>query len=281
MRSKFNDLRGTGVNSGDRPHRPAHEREISISRDHIYEKCPVMARAERYRGRKAGPCEAKVQARLSEIGVQDSLTGTLGQQYLVGLGLGFYASSPALRYVPQGDDKGVLVALITNTNTRRVQCYQTTSICLNPRTGKVTKARETDGRPATLLAEGFSPTHGAILLDSDNEPTDLVIGIDMESAASAGILFNLPALAIISARNLLRLKLSPSVRRVLVAIDTDPDSDALGFAKNARDRWTWNGLTKVEIHRPDLPPGVDKGTFNDTLLEMDAPEQGLSDAHYA
>ena len=80
----------------------------------------------------------------------------------------------------------------------------------------------------------------------------------MESSASAGLIFGLPAWAALSAGNLEALVLPLEVRRVVIAVDHDrPGRDA---AAVAQQRWLAEGRT-VRLAMPDAP-GAD---FNDVV----------------
>ena len=94
---------------------------------------------------------------------------------------------------------------------------------------------------------------------------DLVIGEGVESAASAGLLLNLPAWAALSAGNLAKgLILPASVRHVIIAADNDPRArnghwPGQEAAQAAQARWRAEGRA-VRIAMPDR-----RGDFNDVL----------------
>jgi putative DNA primase/helicase len=98
---------------------------------------------------------------------------------------------------------------------------------------------------------------GAIRLQ---EPTDsLVIGEGIETSASAGVLCGLPAWAAVSAGNLPRIALPPTVRRVVIACDHDEPGKRA--AQAAARRWAREGR-EVRIKLPNQ----EHEDFNDILL---------------
>ena len=85
----------------------------------------------------------------------------------------------------------------------------------------------------------------------------LVIGEEIETSISAGLMMGAPAWAAISAPNLeFKLKLPASIKEIVVA--ADHDGPGLKAAKAALARWRAEGRT-VKIARPQTP-GAD---FND------------------
>jgi len=106
-----------------------------------------------------------------------------------------------------------------------------------------------DGRKAALdpARATLGPVCGAALQLDPSGP-ELAIGEGMESSASAGMIFGLPAWAALSADNLAALVLPLEVRRVLIAVDHDkPGREA---ADKAKQRWLAEGRT-VRLAMPD------------------------------
>jgi putative DNA primase/helicase len=90
---------------------------------------------------------------------------------------------------------------------------------------------------------------------------ELVVGEGIETGASAGLLFGLPAWAAISAGNLARsLLLPPEVRSIVIAVDCDEEGQGQRAAREAWLRWTAEGRT-VRAATPDAV-----GDFNDLLM---------------
>jgi phage/plasmid primase-like uncharacterized protein len=93
------------------------------------------------------------------------------------------------------------------------------------------------------------------------EAGELVIAEGIETAASAGLLLDLPAWAAISAGNLAHgLVLPTTIRKVMIAADSDPAGEDAADA--AWRRWRADGCT-VRIVTPD----IDNKDFNDIARE--------------
>jgi phage/plasmid primase-like uncharacterized protein len=166
--------------------------------------------------------------------------GTPAAAYLAGRGLPALAASSALKFVsscphPNGAKLPAMVALFTDAAGNPTGIHRTFIRADGAGKAAVEPAKATLGgtwgsaiRLAPLAAE-------------------IVVGEGIESAASAGLIFGLPAWAAFSAGNLgVGLILPSMVRRVVVAADNDPP-DRFGrhpgqdAAKTASERWAAEG----------------------------------------
>ena len=202
--------------------------------------------------------EAKARERKQEAALRlwrgsEPVSGTLAARYLTLRGIGFLATSTALRFRPdchhpEGGRLPAMVALVTNVANEPLAAHRTYL------------AR--DGSKATVEPPKASlgPIWGgAVRLDPI--AAELVIGEGIESSASAGQLLDLPAWAAVSAGNLAQgLHLPPAVRSVVIAADPDPAGERA--ARDAALRWSREGR-RVRIARPDRD-GCD---FNDLIRE--------------
>ena len=188
-------------------------------------------------------------------------SGTLADIYLRSRGLDGLAGSLALRFRPdcphlEGGKYPALVAAVQDAAGKHIAIHRTYL------------SRDGSGKakvepPKASLGPVWG---GAVRLDP--LAMEIVVGEGIESAASAGRLFGLPAWAALSAGNLRKgLVLPPEVRSVVIAADADeptirglrPGQDA---ARAASLRWLAEGR-KVRIAVPDRV-GAD---FNDLLVE--------------
>ncbi len=174
-------------------------------------------------------------------------------RYLISRGLAHLIGCPALRYRgdcphPEGGRLPAMVAEVLDMAGRPIAAHRT---YLTPAGAKAA---------ADPVKASLGPVWGgAVRLDP--AAPELVIGEGIETAASAGLLLQLPAWAAISAGNLARgLVLPPEVRAVVIA--ADPDQAGIAAAAAASTRWQAEGR-RVRIATPDVP-GRD---FNDVLQE--------------
>jgi putative DNA primase/helicase len=122
-----------------------------------------------------------------------------------------------------------------------------------------------DGKANLEPKERQRQTHGCIsgnairLMDHDaNQP--LIIAEGVETALSAAMIFNVPAWAAISAGNIRKLELPPTVREVIIAADHDVNGCSQRNAIAAEQRWQAQGRA-VTIK---VPPAAGSD-FNDVL----------------
>ena len=168
--------------------------------------------------------------------------GTLAETYLARRGIGHAATSSALRFQadcphPGGTRLPALVSAVRN-GAGAVVAVQRTYLASDGLKAAVDPARATLG-----------PVWGAAVQLNPCGP-ELAVGEGMESSASAGLIFGLPAWAALSAGNLAALVLPLEVRRVLIAVDYDrPGRDA---AAVAQQRWLAEGRT-VRLAMPNTP----------------------------
>ena len=168
--------------------------------------------------------------------------GTLAETYLARRGIGHVAPSSALRFQadcphPGGTRLPALVSAV-RSGAGALVAVQRTYLASDGRKAALDPARATLG-----------PVCGAALQLDPSGP-ELAIGEGMESSASAGMIFGLPAWAALSADNLAALVLPLEVRRVLIAVDHDkPGREA---ADKAKQRWLAEGRT-VRLAMPDTP----------------------------
>jgi phage/plasmid primase-like uncharacterized protein len=112
----------------------------------------------------------------------------------------------------------------------------------------------------------LGPIAGAVIRLAEPQPgKPLAIGEGIETAASAGLILGAPSWAAISAGNLSRIELPPSVIELVIAAD----SDAVGQreAERAAQRWQAEGR-RVRIAEPNTA----STDFNDLLQRIGAPE---------
>ena len=168
--------------------------------------------------------------------------GTLAETYLARRGIGHVATSSALRFQadcahPGGTRHPALVSAVRN-GAGAVVAVQRTYLASDGRKAALDPARATLG-----------PVWG-LAVQLDQCGPELAIGEGMESSASAGLIYSLPAWAALSAGNLAALVLPLEVRRVLIAVDHDkPGREA---ADKAKQRWLAEGRT-VRLAMPDTP----------------------------
>jgi len=184
------------------------------------------------------------------------IAGTAAERYLAARGLADF-TSPALRFlpehrhVPSGTTWPALLAAVTHPLTGELRAVHRTYLARDGR-GKA---------PVEPAKMTLGPIASAVIRLSEPEPgRPLVIAEGIETAASAGLILKAPAWAAISAGNLSRIELPPSVREVVIASDNDPVGQR--EAERAARRWQAEGRT-VHIAVPD-EPGQD---FNDLLLQ--------------
>lgn len=184
---------------------------------------------------------------------------TPARLYLVSRGLGHLATSPALRWRPDcshpegaGSRYPAMVALVSDGFDKPCAVHRTYINAQGCKSG-VTPAKASHG---PLL-------DGAIRLAEAGR--ELVIGEGIETAASAGLLMNLPAWAAVAAGHMAYVALPVVVRHVIIA--ADPDGPGREAARRAARRWHEQGR-KVTIATPDQP-GKD---FSDILMAKLAAE---------
>lgn len=205
--------------------------------------------------RKLSPSEATAAALAIWNGSRQAL-GSPAAVYLAERGLAHITNRPVLQFrrdCRHPDERGFwpsLVALVTDVNDRPLAVHRTYL-----RADGTWKAQIPVPRASKGPIWG-----GAIRLDPVSP--ELVIGEGLETAASAGLIFGLPAWAAISCGNLATgLMLPAEVRRIVIA--ADPEATGRNAARNAWRRWTGEGRV-VRIATPD-----GKGDFNDLLLGRD------------
>ena len=182
-----------------------------------------------------------------------SAVGTPADLYLTRRALPGLAGSAALRWRPDvahpsggGGRHPAMVALVVDVFGAPLAVHRTYI--------------DGEGRKADLTPVKASKgpiAGGAIRLD--NVAAELVVAEGVETAASAGLLLNLPAWSAISGGNLGRsLQLPAEVRSVIIA--ADPDAPGRAFAEQARARWKAEGR-RVRVAWPPFPQD-----FNDALM---------------
>jgi phage/plasmid primase-like uncharacterized protein len=185
----------------------------------------------------------------------EPVPGTPGVVYLGARGIGHLVDCPDLRFRancshPTGAGLPALVAAVRDVDGRLVGVHRT----YIGRDG-IGKA-EIEPQKASL-----GPVHGGTVrlapIEQVLETGELVIAEGIETAASAGLLLDLPAWAAITAGNLARGVVLPNnIRKVLIASDRDPaGQDA---ARVAWYRFHREGRS-VRIATPD----EGRGDFND------------------
>ncbi len=164
------------------------------------------------------------------------------EAYLGGRGLSAIATSEALRFRadtphPEGGRLPAMIALVRDAAGNPTAVHRT--FLSRDHTAKA------DVVPAKA---SIGPTWGAAIRLHDTAP-EIVIGEGIETAASAGLLLDLPAWAAISAGNLAKGVMLPAeIKSVVIAADPDPPGEAA--ARAAAQRWTMEGRT-VRILRPN------------------------------
>ena len=184
----------------------------------------------------------------------ESAIDTPADRYLTGRGLPGLAASPALRFRadtphPTNGRLPALIALVQAPDGKPVAIHRT--YLRRDGSGKA----NVEPQKATL-----GPiSGGAIRLDEAGP--ELAIGEGIESAASAGRMFGLPAWSATSAGNLAKTLILPmDVRTVAIAVDADPPGERA--AREAAWRWQREGR-RVRLARPNL----DGQDCNDVLME--------------
>ncbi len=186
--------------------------------------------------------------------------GSLADRYLAGRALPGLAGSAALRFLadcqhPEGGKLPAMMALVVDAAGQPIAVHRTFLASDGSGKAKVDPVRASLG----------PYWGGAVRLDPLDPELPLVVGEGIETSASAGRLIGAPAWAALSAGNLARgLILPPEVRRVVVALDPDPQGERA--ARDAAARWAAEGRT-VQLARPAGP-----GDFNDTLAALAAGE---------
>jgi hypothetical protein len=179
--------------------------------------------------------------------------GTIVDAYLRSRGLGTVATRalrflPSLRHGESGTAPPVMIAAMADVagTTRAVHRTWLRS----DGTGKadVDPARKTRGNPAGCAVRL------AVVDDA------LVVAEGIETAVAAGLLFDLPAWACVSAGGMEAVVLPASVRRVLIAADHDASGTGQRAAQALAERLLAEGR-RVRIATPDRI-----GDFNDVLL---------------
>ena len=191
----------------------------------------------------------------------ESPVGKAAETYLRFRGLAHLIHCPEIRFrsdTSHPSDKvrrPAMLALVRDVDGNPVATHRT---YLDAATG-----RKADVEPQKA---SLGPVWGgAIRLQATVGAEDtLVVGEGLETAASAGLLMDLPAWAAISAGNLAEgLQLPASISRVVIA--GDRDAPGARAANAAAHRWTTEGR-HVRIAWPDAP-ALD---FNDTLMRARA-----------
>jgi len=182
-----------------------------------------------------------------------SITNTPAEAYLRSRGLEHLIESAALRFSPKcrhPHSPGyypAMVAMVSNINGEAIAIHRT---FLDEHGQKanldITKASKGSISGGMICLDPFAP--------------EMVIGEGIETSASAGIIYGLPALAAISAGNLeSSIQLPPTVHSVIIAADADEVGQK--SAQAALARWVAEGR-KVRIYSPNMQ-GKD---FNDILI---------------
>ena len=156
--------------------------------------------------------------------------------------------SPAARH-PNGPPLPAMLALVTDVDDIPLAVHRT--YLRADGSGKA----DVDPQKASL----GSICGGAIRLAPPAEK--MVVAEGIETAASAGMLLDLPAWSAVSAGNMSQhLRFPPIVKEIVIAADADRPGEAA--AEAAAARWCQEGRT-VQIARPKRA-GAD---FNDILME--------------
>ena len=179
--------------------------------------------------------------------------GTIAAAYLSGRGLPALAASAALRYRsttrhPSGVTLPAMVAQIVDTAGAPMAVHRTFL-----RSDAIEQASNYPPKAS------LGPTAGGVIR-LQPATSKLVVAEGIETAASAGLIFGLPAWSAISAGNLgHHLQLPHLVREIVIAADADLPGEAAAVAAAAR--WRREGRV-VQIARPNRA-GTD---FNDILM---------------
>ena len=192
-----------------------------------------------------------------------AVPSTPADQYLAGRALSGLTKCKSLRFLgdcwhEQGCKLPAMIALVLDVSGQPIAVHRT----------YLTR----DGKKAVItpVKSSLGPVGGgAVRLTSDPTPLALVIGEGIETSASAGLLFGLPAWAALFAGNLSSVLLPPEVRAVTIAADADVPG-ARG-ARDAARRWRAEGR-HVQIATPNVA-GQD---FNDLLLNRVAQTPGVN-----
>lgn len=171
--------------------------------------------------------------------------GTLAETYLTRRGIAHTASSAALRFLPDcrhpgGTSHPALISAVRDA-AGTLAAVQRVYLAI-------------DGRKAALdpARASLGPVWGAAVQIDPAGPA-LVVGEGTESSASAGRLLGQPAWAALSAGNLARGLILPTiVREVTIAADHDATGVGQKAAAAAAQRWRAEGRT-VRIATPDRP----------------------------
>ena len=187
-------------------------------------------------------------------------TGGLADWYLRQRALPGLSASAALRFLPSARYRDAecwpaLLAAITNPGGELIATHRTFL------------ARDGSGKaPLDEPRMSVGPIWGGAVYLDPIAP-EMLVAEGIETAASAGRLFKLPAIAAVSCGNLERhLSLPPEIRSILIAADNDPP-DQRGKrpgqdpARAAARRWTAEGR-RVRIKVPKVE-GTD---YNDVLM---------------
>jgi putative DNA primase/helicase len=188
------------------------------------------------------------------------LEGTLAQVYLESRAVGHLVSCEELVFSPSCRDledpcgrnyHPTLIAAIVDINGA-FQAIHRTFLAPDGSTKAFTAGSSKRSRATLGQKRG-----GAIRLDPAD--TEICIGEGIESSASAGKRFSLPAWSGVDAGNLVTVILPPEIKNVLIA--ADPDKPGEKAARRVAERWAAEGR-RVRIARSPLP-GAD---FNDLAM---------------
>lgn len=179
--------------------------------------------------------------------------GTVVDRYLRSRGLGTVATAAlrfltALRHTETGHVGPVMLAAVRDVGGAVRAVHRTWLRGDGNGKADVEPAKKTLGNPMGC-AVCLAPADAA-----------LVVAEGIETAVAAGLLFDLPAWACISAGGLEAVVLPASVRRVLIAADNDASGTGQHAAQTLAQRLSAEGR-RVRIATPDRI-----GDFNDVLL---------------
>ena len=176
-------------------------------------------------------------------------TGTIVEAYLAYRGIHLVPPPCTIRFHPalyydRNLSYPAMVAGVRNADGRVVAIHRTWIITNG--NGVLHKVRKMLG-----------PVAGAAVRLGDGP--DIVVAEGIETALSAVELFGWPSCAALSANGIRMLKLSPYVRRIVIA--ADGDDDGRNVSREAAHRWRGEGRLVRVLESPD---GKD---LNDRLRE--------------